>query len=292
MKPIVSIRQNTKYIVFFLLPSLVVIGGIVLYPLIYSFVLSFRFLNLAELYKGTRFVGLRNYVKVLTSEYFRSSLRISLFLTAICVSSEFTIGLALALVLSREFKGRGLLRTIFIIPVILTPVVVGLLWRFLFQYDGVINYLLMKVRLSPVNWTNAANSFSTIYIATIWQNFPFSFLLLLAGIEALPREPYEAAKIDGATPSKSFFYLTLPLLEPVIMIVLIIRTIDTLRIFDLVFSLTKGGPGRSTEVVSLLIYMTSFRFFHMGEGAAGSFILFFMVLVFSIVYIKVIRWGR
>jgi multiple sugar transport system permease protein len=162
----------------------------------------------------------------------------------------------------------------------------GLMWRFMFQFTGLVNYLLMLTGSRPVDWTTPTTGLATIVIATVWQNVPFSFLLVLAGLQAIPADLVDASMVDGASGAQRVRHLLVPLLKPVLFIILTIRTIDVIRLFDEAYILTGGGPGRSTETISLFIYRNSFSFFDIGYGSALSMLLFVFLMLISGFYVR------
>jgi multiple sugar transport system permease protein len=270
-----------------LAPAVITLAALTLYPFVYSVYVSlFRFRQ----GKMADFIWFGNYLKLMGDGQFWNSLRVVVVFSLIAVLLEFVLGLALALFLSQNLKLRGLWRSLVIVPMMLTPVVVGVMWRLMLNPGiGVVNYFLQSLGLPPVEWLSSGGwAFTSIIIVDVWNWTPFMFLILLAGLESLPVEPFEAARIDGATPLQIFFDHTLPLLKPSILIALLIRTMDSLRIFDQVFILTQGGPGTSTEVASLYLYKTAFKFFDQGYAAAGLFVLLFIVTVISQLYIRLL----
>jgi multiple sugar transport system permease protein len=280
----------------FLSPALIIIAAVLFVPLAYAVRNSFYRINLARSYQGEQFIGLRNYIQAFSDPYFINSLLVSLVITIAVVSLELVIGLFLALLLNKPLErrmvsGKRLFRTLAILPVVLPPVVVGLMWRFMFQYTGIINYLLTVAGLSPVAWTNPFTGIVTIIATIVWQNVPFSFLLILAGLQSVPPDLIDSAMVDGASGAQRLTRLYLPLIRPIIFLILTIRTMDALRTFDEAFILTGGGPGRSTETISLFIYTNSFSFFNIGYGSALSMILMLMLMFITVFYMRLI-YGR
>lgn len=289
-------RSERRIKIAFLSPALVTLSLVLIFPLIYCLRNSLYKINLAKMYAGERFVGLDNYVKGLTDQYFIDALIISVIITIAVVALELIFGLLLALILNRPlerrlYRGRRLFRTLAILPVVLPPVVVGLMWRFMFQYTGVINYLLMQIGLSPVDWTTQVTGIISIIITIVWQNVPFSFLLILAGLQSIPRELIDAAIVDGASGLQRVLKLYIPLIKPVIFLVITIRTMDAMRLFDEAYVLTGGGPGRSTETISLFIYRNSFSFFNIGYGSALAMILLIFLMFITVFYMRLIYKG-
>jgi multiple sugar transport system permease protein len=277
----------------FLAPALIVITLILIVPLAYCVRNSFFAYNLTKVYEGQRFIGFGNYLDALRDRYFAGALIVSAVITVCVVSLELVLGFSLALLLNRPLERwsasmKKFLRTVVILPVVLPPVVMGLMWRFMFQYTGIVNYLLTLARIGPVNWTTMVTGIATIIIATVWQNIPFSFLLVLAGLQSIPPDLLDSSMVDGASGWQRIRYLYVPLLRPVIFVILTIRTVDAFRLFDEAYILTRGGPGRSTETISLFIYTNSFSFFDIGYGSALAMLLFFFLMIISVFYVRMV----
>jgi multiple sugar transport system permease protein len=201
--------------------------------------------------------------------------------------------LGLALLLNQQIRGRGVFRASLLVPMMLPTVVVGVVWRLMLNPNfGAINGTLKQLGINTegLTWTASPRlAFLAVIAVDVWQWTPFVFLVLLAGLQAIPQEPYEAALIDGSSRWQTFRHVTLPLLKPAILIVLLLRTMDLLRVFDQIFILTEGGPGFATEMISLYIYRTAFRFFDFGYAAAMSFVLLAVTNVISVVYLRVLQ---
>jgi multiple sugar transport system permease protein len=222
------------------------------------------------------------------------SVKTTLIFAAAVVPTELVLGMILALLLNEELRFRSLYRTALIIPMVLAPVVVGILFRLLYNIDfGLPNYLLENVfHLPRIDWFGNPNlSLVAIMTMDIWQWTPFMFLVLLAGLQSIPVDLYEAARVDGASAWQSFWRITLPLLRSTILIGLLVRTMDALRIFDQVYVTTQGGPGTSTEVVSFYIYKEAFKFTHITYAAALVIVLLLITLVISVFYVRLLRSG-
>lgn len=278
--------------VFFVAPTVFTLLCIVIFPLIFSLSLSLHDWNIFR-QEGWQWRGLGNYADILFLDpYFRQSLKVTVFYLLGTVPLQFILGLAVALILYRiTRKIIGFLRTTLIVPAIMTPIVVGIIWRLMYNPDlGMLNYLLSLIGLPPVNWTGMPMSaLPSVMMADIWEWTPFMALILLAGLQALPREPYEAAVVDGASNWQSFRYITLPLLSPVMLVAILIRLMDSFKTFDLIFVLTQGGPGMSTETMNYYTYRYGFKFFHMGYASALSWLLVIIVTVISIILVRTIR---
>jgi multiple sugar transport system permease protein len=208
-------------------------------------------------------------------------LRVTFTFVISAIAIEFSLGMGLALLLNRHLRGKGFIRSMILLPMMCTNVVIGLTWRLLFNYQfGIINFYLTQLHLSPVNWLSEPNlAMISVIIVDVWNTTSFVALLLLAGLQSLPEEPFEAARIDGASSLQTFGYITLPLLRPSILVALLWRMIDTFRIFDVVWLLTAGGPAHATETVSIYIYNYGFKSFDLGYASAASYVMIIIMLV-------------
>jgi multiple sugar transport system permease protein len=286
---ILRIDRRRLLALLFIGPALVVIGAVLGYPIVYNFWLSLHSLNLTQLYLGEHFVGLDNYLDAIRSPYFWNALENSLTVTFVGLALEISIGFALALALHRRRRGRRALQLVYLLPLLLVPAVVAFMWRFMFQFDGIVNYLLHFVGLGPFNWTTTLGGMITIIVVVTWENTPFSFIVLLAGLQSVDPDLEAAALVDGAGPWQRLRYVVLPLMKPFLLLILAIRTMDLLRVFDEGYVLTAGGPGRSTELLSQLVYTNSFTYFDIGHGAALSFIQTLLTIGFLVVYFFVLH---
>ena len=274
---------------YFLAPAVVLLLALTVYPLLYILRIS--------LYRttvdGETFVGLANFARLFQDSFFHESLVHTLVFTAGALALELALGLGLALLLDSRIRARGLWRSLFLLPMILPPVVAGVVWRLIYNPNfGVLNGTLQLLGIDTTRLTWLADpsvALAAIVLVDVWEWTPFVFLILLAGLQAIPDEPYEAARMDGSSEWQTFRDITLPLLRPAILVAVLLRTMDLLRIFDQVFILTEGGPGRATETVSLYIYKTAFRFSDFGYAAAMSLALLVATLVLSQLYIRLLR---
>lgn len=273
-----------------MLPSLIALILVLAVPLVYSLVTSFFDTNLK--YSGLgEFMGLRNYIDVLKDTYFIDSVVTTIKFTVFVVVIEFLVGLAIAILLNNIEKGRNFFFTIIIVPMMITPIAVGLIWRLLLHSDlGIVNYMLSLIGISGRAWlADASIALQTVMFIDIWQNVPYMVLVILAGLVTLPTEPYEAAAIDGASRVQSFFKLTVPMMIPTFSVVLLLRTITALKTYDLIFVLTRGGPGTTTEVISYHIYQQAFRYLEIGKASAMSYMLLLMIVPIAFMFIKISR---
>lgn len=287
MKRILSARTDRALPFLLIAPTLAVLVALSIYPLVYAIKVSFQ----TDTSSGVRW-SLQNFSRLVSDQFFLSALAHTLVYAIIALTFEFLIGLGLAVLLNRQMRGRSFFRATLLIPMMLPPVVVGVVWRLMLNPNfGAINGTLkgLGANTESLTWTASPTlAFASIIAVDIWQWTPFMFLILLAGLQAIPDEPYEAALIDGSTPWQTFRNITLPLLRPAILIALLLRTMDLLRVFDQIFILTEGGPGSATETISLYIYRTAFRFSDFGYAAAMSFVLLLLTNSISLVYIRLL----
>jgi multiple sugar transport system permease protein len=269
-------------------PTVSVLVALSIYPLIYSVRISLQ----TGSGEAARW-SLSNFARLASDKFFLEALAHTFIYAVVALTFEFLLGLGLAIMLDRPLRGRSLFRSALLIPMMLPPVVVGVVWRLMLNPDfGAVNGTLKSAGIATESLTWTASpllALASVIAVDIWQWTPFMFLVLLAGLQAIPQEPYEAAIVDGSSAWQTFCHVTLPLLRPAILIALLLRTMDLLRVFDQIFILTEGGPGFSTETVSLYIYRTAFRFSDFGYAAAMSFVLLLFTNVISAGYIRLLQ---
>lgn len=286
--------RSKSFVFLFVGPAVLILLFLVIFPMVYSLGVSFCDWNLIK-GEGWKFIGLRNYYYALFQDpYFRISLRVTLVYVLAVVGIELMLGLGIALLLNRPLSKIGFYRTALVIPSTMTPVVVGIMWRLLYNPElGTLNYFLELFGFKPLNWLGDPSlALPSVIMADVWEWTPFMALILLAGLQALPRDPFEAAIVDGASSSQVFRYVTLPLLLPTIVVAVLLRMMDAFKTFDLIFVLTKGGPGMSTEVLSYYTYRYGFKFFHIGQASALSYILLVIIIVITRVLLRYLRIGE
>jgi multiple sugar transport system permease protein len=271
-------------------PAVLFLGAVMVYPVLFSLWTSLHSYNLAEIYLGEPFVGLNNYIQALSDPYFYHGLLISIIITVSCLLIELPIGFLLAMGINRRVRGAGFFRLLFTLPVLLTPVAVGLTWRFMFQYTGIWNYLLSLINLGPVDWSGTVPGLLQVIIVVSWENTAFAFIVFLAGLQTIPADILDAAQTDGASGVQLLRKITLPMMRPFIFLVLLIRMMDLLRLFDENYILTGGGPARSTETLSMLAYTNMFTFGEFGYGSAISLLQLAIILGFMIIYQRAFGW--
>ncbi|RQW04885.1 sugar ABC transporter permease, partial [candidate division KSB1 bacterium] len=215
-------------------------------------------------------------------------LKNTMIYTGTAVTVEFLLGLSLALLLNTKIAGRGIFRSMMLSPMMLPPIVAAIIFKVIYIPDfGVINWFLEFFGITGIVWeASAKTAMFSIILVDIWEWTPFMFLILLAGLQALPLDPYESAKVDGASEVQIFFYITFPMLKPAVLIALLLRIMDTLRIFDQVFIMTGGGPANVTETMSLYIYRHGFRFSNVGYATAMSFVMLVLTVTISNIFIS------
>jgi multiple sugar transport system permease protein len=269
-------------------PAVLLILALSIYPLLFS--LWVNFVNYDFEIPGHAFVGFLNFETVVADPIFRSSLLLTVILSAVNVTIEFALGLALALVMVKGFRGRGVVMSILIIPLFISPVIVGQSWTLFLQRPfGPADYILSTLLGFPVDISWLSDwpwYYVAIVIADVWQWTPFMFVILLAGLAAIPQHLYEAAELDGLSTLKTFFYITLPQLGPIITLAITFRLLDAVRLFDVIFMMTGGGPGTATYTASYYLYQVGFQQFHLSVATAGSWI--FLILL-SIVIMVLVR---
>lgn len=271
----------------FVLPVIAILLAISIFPLIYSFYLSLCQWDIGTGASRT-FIGARNYLRLFTDARLWGALRNTGLELLLGVGSQFLLGLALALLLNRTFRGRNLVVTLFLLPMMISPVVVGCIWKIIYHYQyGPLNFLLERLKLNSVNWLGSNQvSIYSIILADIWEWTPFVMITLLAGLQAIPDELYEAARVDGATRLGTFFWVVLPLLRPVMIIAILIRVMDAFKIFDLVALLTMGGPGQSSETIAFYNYLTGFKYFSMGYASSMAYLQLAIIVIIANVFLK------
>jgi len=273
---------------FFLLPGLLVLVAIILFPLAFTVRVSFSSWDVFQ--PGLDYIGARNYGRVFADHRFWQSLARLSIMSVSTVLLQYVIGFALALAVWRQMRFGRVLRVLFLVPMMTTPVVMSVVWRTFFHESlGPANDILRALGLGTVPWlSNNAAAFASIMIVEVWQWTPFMFLLLLAGLVSLPREPYLAAAIDGAGPWRTFRKVTFPLMAPITIGALIIRLIEASKIMDTVYVMTSGGPGSATETSSYYIYIRGLRDFQIGYSAALSLTYLVIMIVSLTVIAKVL----
>ena len=278
-------NKKTKEVIsayLFLLPSLIAVGVFVAYPIISSLLLSFQDWSLI----GTKsWVGLANYGRLPEDLVFNDALRNTAYFTFGSVPLKVILALFVAVLLNKKVLGRSVLRTIYFLPVVCSSVAAALMWQWLYDTNfGFINHLLQRIGFSPVPWlTSAKWAMPSIIIVSVWKDVGYYMVILLAALQDVPREVYEAARIDGARSWTVLRYITLPLISPALLFVTIMAVIGSFQVFDVTTVLTQGGPGTATISLVQYIYRCGFQFFQMGYASAVAYVLFLIILGFTLV---------
>jgi multiple sugar transport system permease protein len=282
-------HRNARWL--FPAPAVFLVAAIIVYPIVYTVWMSLQDWFASSL-TLPKFIGLANYRKILVGDpRFREAVVRTLYFTGLVIAGETVLGVSMALLFNREFWGRGLLRTLAILPMVATPVAIGLVFVMMYHPTlGVANYLVSLTGLAPFKWTySSGTALYALAVVDIWQWTPLIMLIALAGLASLPQEPYEAARIDGATALQAFWHITLPLLRPAIVVAVLFRAIDAIKTFDIIFIMTQGGPANSTETINILLFNQAFSYFNMGYASSMAVALFAVVMGASLILIKLRR---
>jgi multiple sugar transport system permease protein len=266
----------------FVVPALVVVLAIIIFPWLFTIWMS---LNEWKVGSPTTFVGLANYARLPTDPRFVEAIGHTMLYTALSVLLPLVLGTFAAVVFHQKFPGRGFLRGVFIMPMMATPVAIALVWTMMFHPQlGVLNYLLSLVGLPPQLWVfHPATVIPSLVLVETWQWTPLVMLIVLGGLAAIPAEPYESAQIDGAGIWQVFRYITLPLIAPFLFIAGMIRMIDAVKSFDIIFAITQGGPGSASETINLYLYSVAFIYYDLGYGSAIAVVFFILIVMLAAV---------
>lgn len=281
--------KKHMYLVF-IMPALLWILIFTIYPFFYSFYISVTDMNLLRMGQQ-KFVGLKNYIELFEEKDFINSCIVSLKFSLAVVVGQFVVGFALAYLFHKKRFLSGLGRTSVILPWVVPPVALGLMWKWILRSGkmGLLNAIILQFGGTPQDWLGKDLALVSLIFVTIWIGVPFTFMLEMAGLQKIPAELYEAGAIDGAGGLQKFRYITIPLLKSTFLINLIMITIGTIGYFDIIFSLTGGGPNNATEVLPLYMYNSAFKFHQLGEGAAIAVIMLLISLALTFVYMFIFR---
>jgi multiple sugar transport system permease protein len=288
-------KSSHRLALLFIVPSLVFVSVFTLYPIVESFRLSFYRMILTLPWLGQKMVGWENYLDLWTDPVAWQALRTTLIFVGVTVPSELLLGLGMALVMNEAFRGRGVLRAIVLVPWAIPTVVSSQMWRFIFNDRyGLFNFVLFGGDTAQYFAPLADPRFAMLAImaAEIWKTAPFAALIILAGLQTISDEVYEAASIDGATSWQKFRHVTLPLLWPALLLALLFRTIDALRVFDLVFVMTQGGPADATNVLQFYGYKKTFAEGMIGYGSTIAVTVFMISLILALAYLRALKSER
>ena len=280
-----NMREKTlKWVM--ILPAILILLVLVIYPLMWSLGLSF-FEYSIMLKRPPIFIGVQNYLQILNDPTVWDNFKVTAYFLAIALPIEFLLGFGVALLLYEEFKGRRIVLTLLLIPMMLAPIAIGVFYRFIFDSTfGIFTYLLSLAGITGFRWYTSQWVIPCVALVDIWMWTPFMVLILLAGLTAVPRYLYEAASIDRAGWMMKFRYVTFPIIRPLVGVAVLFRTMDILKVFDTVFILTDGGPGNASELISFRVYREAFQYFHTGRATALSYIFLVMIIVLTNIYLR------
>jgi len=286
MKSIGRTRGKALFYWCILAPALAVMLWLTLYPMLTVLVTSFQ--NYNYITGSRRWIGMRNYSDILKDELFTTSLKNTLVYCLSTTAAEVLLGTLLALVFYGSFKGKSFFMILIIMPMMLSTMVVSSVWKTLYHYDiGLLNNWLSALGFAKVGWLiDPKMALWSLVIVDVWQWTPFAFIVMQAGLASIPQEIFEASIVDGASYRQRLFGVTLPILQNQILLLCLLRTIDTFKVFAKVFALTRGGPGNATETTSFYIYREAFQYFKLGRSSAGSMITLAIVALVSVFYLK------
>jgi len=272
-----------------LIPMVVILVGVMIFPLAYSFLLSLQDYQFTKIGQQ-KFIGVENYITLFSNKSYWTAMRNTIVFVIVAVALEVVLGFCLALLLHNKATFlRGFFRSTLLSPMFITPIAVGLMFRFLLNSQlGVIPIALKSIGIQ-VDWFGPRQALFSIALIDVWQWTPFMLLLLLAGLESLPEEPFEAARVDGAEGWKMVRYITLPLMRPIILAATVIRMLDAFKVYEYVYAITRGGPGDATETIQYNIYRVGFIYFRAGEASAMSYTLIVVITIMVIALFYVLR---
>jgi multiple sugar transport system permease protein len=278
--PTAGARPKSSYWPF-VVPAVAVVGSVIVFPWAFTVWMSLQEWTVGG---ARRFTGLSNYMRLVSDERFLTSVGHTLVYTFLAVVLPLIFGTFAALIFNSRLPFRGVLRGVFVMPMMATPVAVALVWTMMFHPQlGVLNYLLSLIGIGPQAWVfNPSTVIPSLVLVETWQWTPLVMLIVLGGLAAIPIEPYESAAIDGANVLQRFRYITLPMIAPFLMVAVIIRTIDALKSFDIIYAITQGGPGTASETINLYLYSVAFAYYDVGYGSAIAVVFFALVIALSL----------
>lgn len=283
--------QERRLAWMLVIPSIFLIFGLTIYPVAYSFWLSLNHVSLLNPVQS--FAGLSNYTAILSSEAFWAALGRTMYFVAVSLVFQTIIGLVFALVLNQPFFGRGFVRAIILLPWAIPNIVNGVMWEWILNSSyGALNGILLQIGIidEPIQWLSKPwLALHMVILADTWKVIPLYVILFLAGLQTISKDLYEAARIDGSGVWRGFTQITLPLLKPILLVILVLRTMQCFGVFDIVYIMTKGGPANGTMVISFFTYFETFGKLNFGMGSAISFLVAFIVLSISLVYLRLLK---
>lgn len=276
-----------------IVPAFIVVFALILMPVVRAFWMSLHIIDLKRPALGQPFVGLENYIDIFQDSFFWASVYRTVYFMVVSIAFELVIGIAVALLLNQEFKGRGFLRAIILIPWALPITIDAIMWKWILNPTyGALNSLLWQLGLidSYRSWlSHPVGALNMVIVADIWKVTPLVVLLTLAALQTIPTHLYEAALVDGANRWYSFWHITLPLLRPALTIILVIRTMDAFKVFDIIYIMTSGGPSDGTKVIAYYTYLEAFSYLRFGRGAALAYLMTLFILFLAYLYVRMVN---
>jgi multiple sugar transport system permease protein len=288
-------RAGEKWAPWLLLaPTLIIMNIVGIYPLLHSLYISFTGAKPTDPNAHQGWVGLKNYAEVVGDGQFWHAVLVTGGFTVLSVISSLVLAVLMAILFNRQLPGFVLMRSLILVPMLITPIAVGLIWRIMMMPElGVLNYLFGMVGLGPFQWGSSRGSaLASVVLVDVWQWTPFMFIIIFAGLKSLPRSPFESAQIDGASGWQTFWQVTVPMLKPVIVIAVLLRLIDAIRTYDTIYIITRGGPDFATDVVSIYLQRVNFRFFDLGYGSALSWVTMLLILAVVLIFVNLTGFLR
>lgn len=278
-------ERNLKYL--FPLPAVLFIAALMIFPVCYTLFVSFTDWMLTS-GRPMRFAGFQSYIETFKEPRFHDAVGRTFVFTLGAIAAEAVLGTIIALILNREFRGKNLLKFVLLLPLVVTPVAIGIVFNLFYDPTiGFLNYILSVFHLPQSGWvTDGRTVMASLIIVDVWQWTPMISLIVLAGLAGLPSEVFESAHVDGANGAQVFFRVTLPMVMPTILTAVVLRAVDALKTYDIIYAMTRGGPGYSSETLNIYAYKLSFEYFEMGHSSATLVFLFFIVLLFSLGVMK------
>jgi multiple sugar transport system permease protein len=274
------------------MPAVLFVLVMMAFPILYTIRLSFFEWSMSAAVPP-KWIGLDNYAKLLSDTRFWHAVKATVYFSAGALVLETVLGVAIALLLHRNFKGKEFAKTIFLLPMVATPVAMGLVWVLIYEpTNGILNVMLKSIGLKPMNWLGSVHQvIPSLIVIDVWQWTPMISLIVMAGLTTLPQDPYESADVDGAAGWQKLFYITLPLLRPTILTAVMLRLIDVIKTFDIIYATTQGGPGTASETLNIYGYVLAFHYFQLGKASA-LLVLFFMLVLGLTLLMILARGGK
>lgn len=281
-------KMNSDYT--FILPAVIFICFLMVYPILYNILMSFKDVTISNLIQGEQnFVGFKNFQSIFRDKYFWSSFRNTFIFLVLCLTFQFSIGFLFALFFNKKFKGNKWMRAVLLVAWMNPIIITGTIYKWLLAGDGgIVNYLLMNLGITShtINFLSSpVTALYSVILANIWVGIPFNMIILLSGLQSISEDMYESASIDGANAIAKFLHITLPMMKSTIIVLILLGFIYTFKVFDIIYAMTGGGPANASQILPYYSYELSFKMFRFGEGAAVSTVSFGIIAVFALIYV-------